>query len=729
MNSKLTAILSVCLTLCVQSLLAQSTVASTGLTNVAANASVQHRALVADASGATTILEAYSGVTNKYSIAVMRYTSSGALIPVESSTEFVSDSFECDAASVDAQGRYAYVGPLMLNGVNKLVLRASTIAVGPSGGVFTDLGTYDREVDYAAITTASDPTYWLVSVSSNQGGGRIMLVRKDSGVVALSAPAGFVGKVDKIVVDGKGRAYLTAYGSSGSGGNSQVIAFDKTLTQLWQKTEPLYFQDSNGGHLRFYEAVFAGESDVYIHKSEDDYSTTTSVLNLIQKVDPNTGATISSISYPDNEYLDMVNGVVLKDGNVSYTEYNDDGNARSIRLTSNLGVVYSSTISGLGGGQFRYPETSIDRAGNHTYTFTSTSLTGSHATKVVYVDNQGVTRWTQTIDSTTGNLETKGVSFGPAGEIYVARFESATAPQWRISKLQPATFLPVVGDFKSANTAIMYVKFDGSATRLHRTGAGTVPMTFTHGNAFTPIAIHTTSGGTSWMLYSGVAVGSGKVVAVNASSSIPTVNSNFTLPANSGSMRDIAVDSSGRVWILTQVTIGNSNYLKYLRLNSARTAVDINRTLLISSQTSGVRSFDPIGTSFRFGCTTIGSTSILARIIAGDSAGAFQFEWVDGSTNRGVQDLRTDTSGRSLVLLSDFSGDSPGSFMRVNTTLTAIEFTSQLPWSPGLTPLALGDALSGNVRILWQEVGGKVFSRNLLNGSFGPATQIPAIMN
>lgn len=695
------------------------------------------------------------------SVSVIRNAPNGAVIPIESTTElFPGESVGGRAGFVDSIGKYFYAFRYVAGNVAKIGVRGSSEALGGvAGGWTTDLGAYsgtrpsmadDPNNSSVIVLLPSTTGYRIVSLNKSTGS-----IKFDRTILDTNFASGYaVGNLERAIVRSGGGNFV--YFSAWLGNfDSILVCLDKSGTEVWRKT--VHYQSTLPNGVDVFTQLFdytVSKDNVmtftYIYEGPD----VDDVRKLrVERLDPSTGVTISQ-SELNVDVLGIASPRIktLSNGDVAFIFQMNSGSNPFLasylnrylfaRVDENGNSLMLSTITLPGESLIMSSSTTvdadIDEAGNFCVSLNASSdLTQGSKTQVCYVDNTGLHRWTQNVSSSIEPYNhARALAMDPFGRIYssyqyspVAHLPASFAgSQLRLRQYQPALFMPITSDARGAITSHLYWSANEQSIRLVRSGTANTLASYTPGDAFRPMSLYTQSSGNVSVLLAGTAAGSGRLVTFAATSAIPSSITDFVLPSGSGTVRDVAVDSSGRTWVTSNVKIGNTYNVKYHRLNLSGTAVEITRTLFISGYPSSALTFDPVATSFRFGCN-LDITSPVGAVLTGSSGGALSAELDVPISNSGVYDIRNTTTGKSFVLLSDQQGVNPGRLWRTNTAGTALEQDFALPWSPGLIPVGVGAIDTNNARVIWHEIGGKIQFRNMTSGSPGAATVLDAVMN
>lgn len=723
-------------------LLAQSTLVRSATSGT--SGPINDLASIALSNGMTTIYAGTSS-TGVGSVSVLRYTSAGGQLPIESTSEvFPGESVTGVAGHVDSIGKYYYIFSYVDGSTTRLAVRGSSEALGgPVGGWTLDLGPNVRGVP--SICDAYDASLLELLVPTSAG-YRLIYIKKSNGALAMDrsyTEPSFDGTA-LLRSSSDGRTCVLFRASSA---DTTLICYDKAGGETWRKTVPALVTLPNGAQesKAMVDVALANGKTVL-------FTRILTALNIferdlkIERLNSQTGVVDATtlLEDVDASVNPLVQSKFLKNGDLSFICLLENTNNRYQvgRLNAQAGVLWQVQVQPVGpsglNNQFKFCDAAIDESGNVCLIAEGSNASTTYGTSIKYVDNGGSVRWEQAIAplSTSSAQDAINIEVDSEGKIYlgfqnvpiVNQVSDYSTSQLRLRQYQPALFMPVASDAKGTVTSHLYWSANENSVRLVRSGTPSTVANYTPGNAFRPVSIYTLSTGNALVLFSGTAAGAGRVATFSATSGIPSPITDFTLPANSGVLRDIAVDSSGRTWVTSNVMIGNAYYVKYHRLSIAGTSIDITRTLLVSSYASGTFGFEPSSAGFRFG-SYVETPAPSISILTGSSSGAFISEYLPPAPALTVQDLRNTSLSKSFLLLSDKLGLVPGRYWRTNTSGTALDQDFELPWTPGLIPAGIGAVDNNNCRVIWHELGGKVHSRTMSSGSPGVITVLPAVMS
>lgn len=609
---------------------------------------------------------------------------------------------------------------------------------GAETGWFLQLAADESGITADVSVSNSEGVSLVTTANVVTGQTTVQYVARETGTVMQTATIAGMGQVWQTTSASNGNNYIL--GSNRTNGDQVLVCLRKDATEAWRIVRPsIYGQPNTQG----FQAIIANKNWLVVQCVSDQIGLAAKE-QFFQSLNPTTGAvTGESVRFSTvQDYYLLSRTKILDNGDlIGQIETDKNANFIAFRMSPNLAIQWQTP------NILNPPLTSnpirrkfeFDAAGNCVVANSIyDSATRSESVRLTYIENSGIVRWDETVETFGSSFSVGGldVSIAPDSKIYLSygRYSLFTNPysgKFRTFLYEPAIWLPVAGDTRGNDSTILYRKFDGTAIRLVKlTNGGTSTTNFQSTSDWTPKAIVRDLVGTTYVLFTGLASNSGRVVRFNLGNATPVIDSAFTLPFGSGTIRDISVGSTSRIWIMASNSTATNTVANHFRLNLAGSAVDTSRSLYISNLPNGAFGFEAAANgTFRVAANSVSSTSILSRFFTLSTAGAFAAELNRPSGSIGVQDLSCSTQSKTYYLLTDAFGLETSTVVRVSTAGTATELDVPLPWSPGRPGLSVGAVGTSNFRVAWNEIGGKIFLQDFANGVPGAIRIVNAQMN
>lgn len=701
---------------------------------------VDSRAL---STGLVQITETRNQTLELTSVSVIRTTPSGVTIPIESTTNIDPEwNVRVQQSLIDSTGRFAWIGAVQFPGeaTRRVIARCSKESSGGGSetGWFLQLAADESGITTDVSVSNSEGVYLVTTANVVTGQTTVQYVVRETGAVIQTATIAGMGQIWQTTSASNGNNYIL--GSNRTNGDHVLVCLRKDATEAWRIVRPYSY---GVPHPQALLAIIANKNWLVVKCGSDQPGQATTET-YFQSINPNTGVvtgeSVHFIGQQDLYILDRAK--ILDNGDlIGQVETDKNANFTAFRMSPNLAVQWQTPVVTNPSPTGHQPrrEFEFDAAGNCVVANSIfDSATHTYSERLTYIENSGNVRWDEIVETFGSSFSTVGinVSIAPDTKIYFSYGKnlSSTNPssgRFRTFLYEPAIWLPVSGDTRGNDSTILYRKFDGTAIRLVKlTNGGTSTTNFQSTTDWTPKAMVRDLVGTTYVLFTGLASNSGRVVKFNLGNPTPVIDSAFTLPFGSGTIRDISVDSTSRIWIMASNSTATNTVANHFRLNLAGSAVDTSRTLYISNLPSGAFGFEAAANgTFRVAANSVSSGSILSRFFTLSTAGAFAAELDRPSGSIGVQDLSCSTQSKTYYLLTDALGLEPSTVVRVSAAGTAIELDIPLPWSPGRPGLSVGAVGTANFRVAWNELGGKIFLQDFANGVPGAIRIVNAQMN
>jgi len=693
-------------------------------------------------NGVVQITETYSETLGRNSVSVIRTTPSGVTVPIETTTSIDPEwSIRVKQSLIDSTGRFAWIGAVQFPGepARRIIARCTKeTSGGAETGWFLQLAADESGITTALSVSNTESVYLVATANISTGQTVVQYVNRETGAVIQTATVNGIGQIYQATSASNGNNYFL--GSNRTNGDQVLVCLRKDATEAWRIVRPFPFGQPIPKSLQY---VVANKNWLTVQCASIQPGLALKEF-FFQTLNPLTGAvTGESVHFSttqNNYYFSLAK--ILDNGDlVGQIETDTSNNFTAFRMSPNLAIQWQTSVvaSANPATEFVSRDFDFDTSGNCVVANSKLDrINLSRTERLIYIENSGTVRWDETVESFDSSFETPepNVSIAPDSKIYLsygknANLSSPYSGKFRTFQYEPAIWLPVAGDTRGNDSTILYRKFDGTAIRLVKlTNGGTSTTNFSVSTDWTPKAMVRDLVGTTYVLFTGLASNSGRVLRFNLGNPTPIIDSTFTLPFGSGIIRDISVDGTSRIWIMASNSTASSTVANHFRLNLAGNAIDTSRSLYISNLPSGAFGFEaaPNGT-FRVAANSVSSTSILSRFFTLSTAGAFAAEVNRPSGSTGVQDLSCSTQSKAYYLLTDAFGLVPSTVVRVSAAGTATELDVPLPWSPGRPGLSVGAVGTANFRVAWNEIGGKIFLQDFANGVPGAIRIVNAQMN